>query len=301
MPTTGPLSGVVLQLLDSTSATVARTLTNERGEYRLVAPAGGKYRLRTLRIGFRAVVTEPIAVSSRGESTWPIVLGSIGVALDTMRATARSACRLATDSSAATFAVWEQVRTALTAAEITSAERIGGTTFSFERTFDADNMKLLKQRVAVSSSYINEPWLSLSPRALRVTGYVVGDSTGATTYYAPGIDVLLSTTFLEDHCFHLRATDAQLGIEFEPVSGRQRIAEIHGTLWVDRATSELRTLEFRYVHISPEQELHAKGDMAFARMRDGTWAISRWAITMPVVEPKVIGGRVERTPVGGTA
>src|SRR4051812_7961270 len=123
------LSGVVLQLLDVSSRVVSRSLSNEQGEYRLAAPAAGSYRIRTMRIGYRAATTETFTVAPRTELLKNISLASVGVSLDTMRVVARNSCRLATDSSAATFAVWEQVRTALTAAEITGKERIAGSTF----------------------------------------------------------------------------------------------------------------------------------------------------------------------------
>jgi hypothetical protein len=98
--------------------------------------------------------------------------------------------------------------------------------------------------------------------------------------------------FLEDHCFRLaRSRDAsRLGIAFEPTRvrrGDRGIARIRGTLWLDRASSELRSLEFRYVNASTAQEEHAGGDMEFTRMKNGTWVISRWGIRMPALEYRV--------------
>src|SRR5690242_5627089 len=50
---TAGVSGVVVLLLDSAGATVGRALTDARGDYRIVAPSAGTYRLRTMRVGFR--------------------------------------------------------------------------------------------------------------------------------------------------------------------------------------------------------------------------------------------------------
>ena len=41
-----PVAGVVLQLVDSVSAVGTRTLSNERGEFRLSAAHAGTYRLQ---------------------------------------------------------------------------------------------------------------------------------------------------------------------------------------------------------------------------------------------------------------
>jgi hypothetical protein len=40
-------------------------------------------------------------------------------------------------------------------------------------------------------------------------------------------------------------------------------------------------LEFEYVNVPDEQAEQAGGNLEFVRMRDGTWAISRWSIQMP--------------------
>ena len=46
-------------------------------------------------------------------------------------------------------------------------------------------------------------------------------------------------------------------------------------------------MEFRYANISPEQESEAGGNMEFARLTNGAWAISRWNIRMPLIEERV--------------
>jgi hypothetical protein len=106
--------------------------------------------------------------------------------------------------------------------------------------------------------------------------------------------MLLSSRFVEDHCFRLTTDRKQvgaLGITFEPTPERKKgVPEIRGTLWVDRASSELRRLEFRYVNVSREEEEQAGGELEFVRMRDGAWAISRWNIRMPVVVEVVLPG-----------
>jgi len=50
-----------------------------------------------------------------GEITKRLVLSGLPIALDTIRVVDRNVCRAFTDSGAATYAVWEQVRAALIA------------------------------------------------------------------------------------------------------------------------------------------------------------------------------------------
>jgi hypothetical protein len=292
-----PVPGVVVQLLDSASRVAGRALSNERGEFRVAATRAGTYRLGTLRIGYRPTVSEPISLVSGGEIEHRVTLSGVRVALDTMRVVSNNICRAFTDSGAATYRVWEQVRTALTATQLTAAARaVSATTVAYERTLDASGRRVQKQSWNIRSDYVKQPWLSMSPDSLHRLGYVVTTRDNSIVYYAPGLDMLLSNVFVEDHCFRLRTDKNRLGIAFEPAPDRKDIGEIRGTLWVDRTSSQLERIEFRYVNLTPEQEDQAGGDMDFAHMKNGTWAVSRWNIRMPVIEQ-----RIRSQAMGGNA
>ena len=302
-----PLAGVVMQLVDSASSVAGRALSNERGEFRIVAARAGTYRVRTMRIGYRPATSEAVVLLAGGEVTQRLVLTGIRFLLDTLRVVSQNVCRAFTDSGAATYAVWDQIRTALTAVQLTGNGRnIAATVVAYERTLESDGRRVRQQTSTVRSGYVTQPWLALSSDSLRRVGYVVTDRDNATIYYAPGLDALLSNTFIEDHCFRLTSDKTRMGIVFEPTPDRRRVAELRGTLWVDRATSELRSMEYRYTNISPEQEAEARGDMEFARMTNGAWAISRWSIRMPALEQRArstafggAGARVAQIQISG--
>ena len=280
-----PVPGVVVILLDDKSSIIARSLSSDRGEFHLAATVAGTYRVRTMRIGFKSVISDPVVLRAGETVTKRFALSGVSVSLDTVRVLGRNACHLLADSAAATFAVWGQVRTALTATQLSTAERaITATTLDYERLLDKNLDHVREQTTTVSSRFVKQPWASLSPERLRDDGYVVS-ADDSTTYYGPGLDVLLSDTFIADHCFRLANSPDpnRIGIEFEPTSDRGRIADIRGTLWIDRATSELRRLEFRYTGISREQEQRSGGNMDFVRLRNGAWAIASWDIRMPVL------------------
>ena len=290
--------GVVVLLVDSAVQVAGRALSDDRGQFRLSTARSGTYRIRTLRIGYRPIVSEPIALAAGADVAKRIVLTGLPISLDTMRVVDRNVCRAFTDSGAATFEVWEQIRTALTAAQLTaSARNITTTTVNYERGTGArpgiNEGKVLRRSAEIHVDYATQPWRAISADSLRHAGYVVVAPDNSTEFYAPDIEVLLSPTFVEDHCFRLvrdRKHPAALGIAFAPVPDRRHVADINGTLWVDRASSELRGLEFRYVNAPHDPDDRAGAELQFVRLPDGAWAISRWEIRMPMLEEVKIPG-----------
>ncbi|CAN5331760.1 hypothetical protein BH20GEM2_BH20GEM2_18930 [soil metagenome] len=138
------------------------------------------------------------------------------------------------------------------------------------------------------------PFASLPAAELAAGGYVQAGPEG-TYYYAPDADVLLSDTFLDGHCFRVERGEGTerglIGLAFEPVEPRGQPArgrtEIEGVLWLDRASAELRSLEYRYrdvPHDVPTDRLG--GRVEFDRLPDGSWIVRRWWVRMPIVETR---------------
>ena len=84
-----PVAGIVVQLLDSTSAITGRALSNERGEFRLSTPKAGSYRVRTMRIGYRPVTSAAIDLEKGADITQRLVFTGIPFALDTVKVASR--------------------------------------------------------------------------------------------------------------------------------------------------------------------------------------------------------------------
>src|SRR5262249_29542246 len=152
-----------------------------------------------------------------GESTQRLVVSGVQVALDTIRVVDRRSCKMTSDASAAaTFAAWEQARTALTAAQLTAGSRtLSATTISYDRILEPDQRKVREQNSRITTAFVAQPWRVIPADSLHRAGYVVTDGSNTTWYQAPGIEVLVSPMFLEDHCFHLvndRGRPAQIGI-----------------------------------------------------------------------------------------
>ena len=278
--------GAVVLLLDAGDRAVAQAITDSRGQYQLVSTAPGAFRVRALRIGFRPATSQVFSLAAGDAVTLPRLHSGDPVTLDTVRVVGRNSCATLRDTRT-TFALWEQARTALTAARITAGSRLmSARIITYQRTTRPGSGEVLALHASELSGMTRRPWHSLPPDSLSRVGYVVEDRNNWLTFYAPDLDVLLSDQFLAEHCFRIApgSDRARIGLAFEPTRERRDLGEIRGTLWLDRATSELRRLEFRYVNITDElMDAGAGGLVEFAHLASGAWVVSRWNIRMPVV------------------
>jgi hypothetical protein len=299
-----PIAGIVTLLLDSASNSVGRTLSNDAGEFSLRGASSGTFRVRALRIGYRPVMSGPIRLQTGRDTSLRLILSALPIALDTVRVADQRVCRhIDADSSAVVFTAWEQIRAALTSAELTAAgQRIVATTIVFSKAFEPTTNHLLSNATDIRREYASQPWRGTPLDSLRRIGYVTHDKDDVTTFRSPGLETLISAEFAVDHCFRLgRSSDPrELLVEFEPTPERRRIPEINGSIWVDRSTAELRRIQFRYSNVSPEESSFARGDMSFARVSNDGWVVATWSIQMPVLElsatTRSIGGHVFDTP-----
>lgn len=280
------VSGAVVLLLDAADRTVAQAITDSRGQYQLASPAPGAFRVRALRIGYRPATSQPFTLTAGAELTLQPLPSGDPITLDTVRVQGRNSCSTLSDTRA-TFALWEQARTALTAARITASGRMmSARILTYQRTTRPGNGEVLALHASERSGMTRRPWRSLSPDSLSRIGYMVQGDDNWLTFYAPDLDVLLSDQFLAEHCFRIapESDRARVGLAFEPTRERRDLPEIRGTLWLDRASSELRRLEFRYANIRDElMDAAAGGLVEFAHLPNGAWVVTRWNIRMPVV------------------
>ncbi|MGH7638201.1 MAG: carboxypeptidase-like regulatory domain-containing protein, partial [Gemmatimonadaceae bacterium] len=284
------LSGVVVQLLDSVGGPVSRTITGGDGSYRLTAPDTGGYSLRVLRIGYRPSVPVSVALRPGVDVVQPALYTGANVLLDTVRVAARRECQVRPAVASATFDAWEQIRAALVAAQATADKRLMTSLVAYERALDNRGERVLRQATELRTGVAGVPWQSIPVDSLSSVGYAVTEPTGATTYFAPDLSVLTSDQFLGEHCLRLVVENDRLGIAFEPTRSRRNLPEIEGTMWIDRPSKELRSLDFKYVNVTRHEEELGGGHVEFTRLRDGEWLISTWTIRAPVLETRYGAG-----------
>jgi hypothetical protein len=281
------VSGVIVTLIDSTGTPVARALADDGGRFTMRAPAPGTYRIEAKRLAFRPTLDVPIKLDSGRVLLHTLVLRGAPVQLEAVKVTAEQSCQIQPDSGTMAFAVWEEARKALRASQLTRltrAYKVDVTTYVRKKS-----VGFYRERGADSS---NQSGMSLRPFTSRPAdelaerGYITRGPHTAV-YHAPDEDVLLSESFGATHCHRIlpdSGTDNIVRLGFSPIPGRRQ-TEIAGVLSIDRASSELRRLDFNYVNLPALDVVGTPGgEIVFRRLPEGSWLIEQWAIWLPIAE-----------------
>jgi len=283
-----PIPGALAYLLDGRGETVRSILTDQIGRAMFLGVGEGAYRIRVEMIGRATTDTAPFEVGSETTEQVEIRLPSSAIVLAGIEVSADERCRIRPEEGLAISQVWDEARKALEAASYTDRSDVYRySTELYERDLDRDARLVLRETSSTRQAFLRVPFESRPADDLVDRGFVQTDDDGGTSYFAPDASVLLSGAFLDSHCFRLEEgddeSDGLIGVAFEPVSGRDRsIADIAGTLWLDRETAELRWLSYRYVNILPGVATDLIGGrVEFRRMPDGTWIVPEWWIRMP--------------------
>jgi hypothetical protein len=286
LPDSSRAAGVIVLANDAQGATVARALTGEAGSYELRLPAAGKFGLRVVRIGFRPTVVPAFDVAAGEVKSLAITLRGDPIVLAAVTVQGKSVCRVQQDSGQAVARLWEEARKAITATQLSPAgARQTVEWMQYDRTTDLTATHTFSDVRSNSSASAMAAFVSLPPDSLAKVGYMSDDESG-TVYRAPDAAALLSAPFAALHCFRAEPPPKDngdwVGISFRPSKDRGAIVDIAGTLWLDRASSELRELDFRYTNL-PADFTHtdAGGTVQFLRLSTGAWLVGSWQLRMP--------------------
>jgi hypothetical protein len=282
--TSTPVPGVVMTLLDSAGRTAAEALSDARGEYSVRAPSAGSYRLDAKRIGVRRFQSEPFAVTVGETRTLDVQLDAVLYQLPEVVVSSSATCSVEPREAGQVAALWEEARTALIATRIAQRDRtIRMTLTNYSREIDAESKRVFNEQRRSRTTILERPFHALSAESLSAEGYWKDMPDGSRLYYAPDAEVLLSDTFLRDHCFRVTARrqrgDLQVGLQFEPTRQRRQ-NDIRGVLWLDGRTFELRLVEFTHTGQTERSE-PSGGEVHFDRLPTGVWFVRRWQISMP--------------------
>ncbi len=304
-----PVAGALIVLLDASGAEVASTVTSARGTYHLRAPGAGVFELRAERIGFQNSLSGEITLLADETVTRELTASSSAIVLPVLAVESESECRVRPEEGEATYVLWEEARKALEVTEKTAAAyRFDAVTY--QRHVNLWGEALEQGDMQFVSYAGRHPWRSVPIEELDEHGYAREAEEG-TYFYGPDAEVLLSDQFLDSHCFRYRmgGDDVIVGLAFEPVREQADRVDVDGVLWLDRETSQLRTLEFSYTGIEPPSHLGTGpgpyGQIVFDQLPAGGWIVREWWIRTPTgsrqrgVQTYVTyaqqGGRVDRT------
>jgi len=266
---------------------IIRTLSDATGHFTVRAPAAGRYRLRSERIGFRVAISPPIQIDAGQVVDYQLKVAAFPIRLDELRVVSGdSPCKVRPEDGLATATVWEEAKKALAAVAWTQRQQqlLRVTIRSFERQLDL-GFTIKSESTVVKSGYTNRPFHARTPEDLATQGYI--QLTPDTTYlfFAPDAAVLFSDPFLNTHCLRVEpggtAHPGRIGLAFEPARKRS-VPDIKGTMWLEEKSAELETVEFHYVNGNlPGSTERAGGRVDFQRLNGGAWVVNYFSIRMP--------------------
>ena len=264
-----------------------RVLSNQRGEFTLVAPGPGRYRVSIRRIGMRPWIDD-LTLGPSETRRVDVMLDRAGVSLPLVTVRDSALCLTRGRDGNRVAGLWEAARTALATVVVSDRDTVTGRRLvRFERKRLPYNMEITSE---VVRSYDSRDGLgealfaSASGDSLARTGYWLVEGENDMKFFAPDAEALLSIAFLRNHCFGVTVGEgersAQVGLTFEPVRGRRR--DIVGTLWLDGTTFELQSLVFDWLDLPPVMR-HERvgGEVHFIRLPDGSIIVRRWSLRMP--------------------
>lgn len=283
--------GAIVRLLGPIGE-VARGLTDEVGRLILQAPLAGAYRVRVDRIGWAAVLSDPVTLSAGEPVRITVPVTSARVDLPAIEVQAQTSCQRHEAMDPMATVLLEEIHKAL-AAHVASQASMRLRRRVTLHELDADGAPIRETLVA-SDLTEGPPFESLPPALLAREGFVIGEVGREAVFAAPDAALLLSDEFVRQHCFHVvRGSDGLIGLSFEPVPER-RVPDIMGVLWVERLTGELKALDFNYTHLPRFLDGSPLGGrVEFQRLDTGAWIISAWRLRMPVIETRVMQSRRE--------
>lgn len=278
--------GALIRLLDDAGQARAGVLSDSDGRYRLRAPAPGTYQLRAQRIGLSSVTAAAFTVDAGGAHVQDFELRSNPIELEGIVAWGRQRCDLREGEGTALLALWEEARTAFeVVAHTRDAAPYRLEMHRFTRELDPESGSVLSESARTRTGYWSgSPFVALDPDDLMAGGFVRPERDGSIVFYLPDVDVLLSDAFHDAHCFRLlQGPDpGTVGIGIEPDRRREGL---NGTLWIDRATHEVRRLEYSLASGTTRARgmPPATGAIVFDGLPSGAWIVRSWNVRMPIM------------------
>ena len=296
--------GVVVSVGLAGDTALRHGLTNQRGEYAIVLAGPGTYSLSAKRIGVERFEAPVFEIRAGETKRLDIALARFDYRLPTVRVAANNLCIPKQNQLRTIVALWDEVRTALIAAEVTQEQHlIQGWLTVYNRSLEPQSLRILQDQRSVSQGVYDRPMRSISGDSLVRAGFWRAQDSDTLEFHGPDANALLSDAFQSNHCFELVSGSGRNkgmhGLEFRPRRNRPT-GGINGTIWIDAGTFELRFVDFHYTNlITIPRNTNLGGEVHFLRHDSGAWVVRRWFIRMPqfpdIESVAVVGGRETRT------
>jgi len=266
----GALAAVLLA--QSAGAQVVRGTITERGSG---APL----------IGVQRFFSEPFELAAGETKELNIEMEALVFQLPAVRIVDGSMCVLRDDERPRISSLWDEAKTALTAASVSQRDRLfQGSITRYSRRLDPVSLRVLEDDWSEMVGTYDRIFTSPSGDSLSRIGYWRQQGTDAL-YFAPDGEVILSRAFQRDHCFSVVEEQGNrpglIGLGFTPLPTRKS-ADVTGVLWLDARTFALQSVEFTYTQLPDAPNIdRVGGELRFSRLANGAWVTSRWRLRMP--------------------
>ena len=299
-----PVPAAIVTLIDSSGRAITARLSEDSGTFSFVAPLAGRYSVRVERVGFRTIASASFLVRNDEIVQVPIAIDVEPVSLRAIVVNADRRCLVRPQEGVAAARIWNEARKALSSTQLTRIAQAAATARRDPHRFvvrwrrrsrdlDPQTLAVVRTDSIDEEGETAQPFATADPELLARDGYMTGDVETGSTFFAPDAAILLSDRFLDAHCFRPQAPerdrrDDLIGLAFEPVNlttgGRPHHVDVRGVLWLDRATAELRYMDYQYVNLRADQETpYAGGLLEFRPLPDGRWIVWRWYIRVPTL------------------
>lgn len=289
-----PVAAALVELLNEQGHAVSAVLSDDRGHFRVTAPAVGRYRVSVERIGLTTVRSRPMDLRRGAVIVRHLALAHEPIALDAISVQGTARCVSWGESSGDVQRLWEEARKMLRAVSLLEDAWYASFRIArWERDLEPSGGTVLRERTERSRVVQVHPFESrAAPEVIR-DGFV-REAADTTVYLGPDAEVLLSDEFLAAYCFRaVSAGSDSVGLAFRPLDRSGAVIGIEGVLWMSRQEAALRRIEFEYPRVpSPSPRLRSGGSVVFDQLENGAWVISSWHLRMP--RYAIIDGRPTR-------
>lgn len=291
-----PLVGVFVMLLDSTGGRRAAALTDTAGVYRVQTPVAGTYTVAAERLGYTSMTSAPFVLHAGAVVNQDLSLAVKPVVLPGVNVRGSGRCESPRDRAAQTAELWEEARKALTVASWAAAEQM--VTYElvrYSRELTDGGRRVLRDHVEQRTHRVaGNPWQVPAPEFVVEHGFMQKRSDGLTDIFVPGAEILLSPIFLSTHCFEVRVdrqNRARIGLGFRPI-GRPNTPDVEGTLWLDRRSLALQTIEYQYLFFQGARARSmGGGTVEFVYLPSGLWITGSWLARLYIQPRNAPSGR----------
>jgi hypothetical protein len=303
VPADAPVAGALVVLVDSAGRDVARAATSASGGYSLAAGSAGRYRIVVRQIGWQAWTSPTFELAAGAPHPLLLRIESEPYALPTITVEARRPrCGIRLGGDAVVSQLLEVAQTALALAQTTADDGAVGFSSEWYLARYTPALELEDSSSVGVGRLASWPVQSALPDTLERWGFVRTDGPGqgwtdigsarGPVYYGLDARALFSDWFLASHCFRVEeGQGSEVHVRFEP-SRRERQVDVAGMVVLDRASLELRRIQFAYVNLPgwiPREQ--AGGEVRLRRLQSGAWVPYAWRVRAPV--PRLVAGRAQ--------